>query len=136
MKANCPDGIDVYFENVGGHVLRAVLPSLNDFARIPVCGQIAYYSSVDSGGPDQLPTLMRAILVKRLTVRGFIVVDYASQFAEFVNDMRTWLSEGRIKYREDITDGLENAPDELFRLLKGENFGKKIIRVSSDPTLA
>jgi NADPH-dependent curcumin reductase CurA len=137
VKAGCPDGIDVYFENVGGHVLKAVLPSLNDFARIPVCGQIAHYSVADSvGGPDQLPTLMRAILVKRLTVRGFIVVDYASQFAEFSNDMRTWLSEGRIKYREDVTDGLENAPDELFRLLKGENFGKKIIRVSSDPTLA
>jgi NADPH-dependent curcumin reductase CurA len=137
VQAGCPDGIDVYFENVGGHVLKAVLPSLNDFARIPVCGQIAHYSAADSAeGPDQLPTLMRAILVKRLTVRGFIVVDYASQFAEFINDMRTWLSEGRIKYREDVTDGLENAPDELFRLLKGENFGKKIIRVSSDPTLA
>jgi NADPH-dependent curcumin reductase len=137
LKASCPNGIDVYFENVGGHVLKAVLPLLNDFARIPVCGLIAHYSAAESAtGADHLPTLMRAILVKRLTFRGFIVVDYAWQFADFINDMRAWLSEGRIKYREDVTGGLENAPDELFRLLKGENFGKKIIRVSPDPTLA
>jgi NADPH-dependent curcumin reductase len=137
LKASCPNGIDVYFENVGGHVLKAVLPLLNDFARIPVCGLIAHYSAAESAtGADHLPTLMRAILVKRLTFRGFIVVDCAWQFADFINDMRAWLSEGRIKYREDVTGGLENAPDELFRLLKGENFGKKIIRVSPDPTLA
>lgn len=137
LKASCPNGIDVYFENVGGHVLKAVLPLLNEFARIPVCGLIAHYNAGESAiGPDQLPALMRAILVKRLTFRGFIVVDYASQFADFINDMRAWLNEGRIKYREDVTDGLENAPDELLRLLKGENFGKKIIRVSPDPTLA
>jgi NADPH-dependent curcumin reductase len=137
LKASCPNGVDVYFENVGGHVLKAVLPSLNDFARIPVCGLIAHYSASESAiGPDHLPTLLRAILVKRLTFRGFIVVDYASQFADFLSDMRSWLSEGRIRYREDVTDGLENAPGDLFRLLKGENFGKKIIRVSPDPTLA
>jgi NADPH-dependent curcumin reductase len=77
---------------------------------------------------------MWVILVKRLTFRGFIVFDYASQFPDFVTDMKAWLSEGRIKYREDISDGLENAPRELIRLLQGENFGKKIIRVSPDPT--
>jgi NADPH-dependent curcumin reductase CurA len=137
LHASCANGIDVYFENVGGHVLNAVLPLLNEFARIPVCGLIAHYNAGKAGsGPDHLPILMRAILVKRLTFRGFIVVDYASQFDEFMNAMRTWLREGRIKYREDVTVGLENAPDELFRLLKGENFGKKIIRVSPDPTLA
>jgi NADPH-dependent curcumin reductase CurA len=70
---------------------------------------------------------------ERLTFRGFIYFDYASQFPDFVKDMKAWLSEGRIKYREDITDGLENAPRELIRLLKGKNFGKKIIRVSPDP---
>jgi NADPH-dependent curcumin reductase CurA len=78
---------------------------------------------------------MQNILVKRLTFRGFIVSDYASQFREFMADMSGWLREGRVKYREDITDGLENAPRELIGLLKGENFGKKIIRVSADPTL-
>jgi NADPH-dependent curcumin reductase len=136
LKVGCPNGIDVYFENVGGHVLEAVLPLLNEFARIPVCGLIAHYNAGDSAiGEDHLPTLLRAILIKRLTFRGFIVVDYAAQFVDFINEMRGWLKEGRIKYREDVTNGLENAPDELLRLLKGENFGKKIIRVSPDPTL-
>ena len=135
LKAACPDGIDVYFENVGGQVLDAVLPLLNNFARIPVCGLIAYYSASElPAGPDHVPLLLRAILVKRLTFRGFIVVDYASQFADFISDMTRWLTEGRIKFREDITDGLENAPRELIRLLKGENFGKKIICVAPDPT--
>jgi NADPH-dependent curcumin reductase len=77
---------------------------------------------------------MGAIVVKRLTFRGFLYFDYASQFPDFFTDMQAWLAEGRIKYREDITDGLKNAPRELIRLLKGENFGKKIIRVSRDPT--
>jgi NADPH-dependent curcumin reductase len=135
LKAACPEGIDVYFENVGGPVFDAVLPLLNDFARIPVCGLIAHYNATElPPGPDHLPLLMRTILTKRLTFRGFIYFDYASQFPDFVTDMKAWLSEGRIKYREDITDGLENAPRELIRLLKGENFGKKIIRVSPDPT--
>ncbi len=100
-----------------------------------VCGLIARSNAPElPPGPDHLPLLMRAILARRLTFHGFLFFDYASQFPDFVTDMKTWLSEGRIKYREDITDGLENAPLELIRLLKGENFGKKIIRVSLDPT--
>ena len=135
LKAACPDGIDIYFENVGGPVFDAVLPLLNKFARIPVCGLIAHYNATElPPGPDRIPLLMRAILAKRLTFRGFIVLDHLSQFSDFVTDMKAWFSEGRIKYRGDITDGLENAPRELIRLLKGENFGKKIIRVSPDPT--
>jgi NADPH-dependent curcumin reductase CurA len=134
LKAACPKGIDIYFENVGGPVFDAVLPLLNNFARIPVCGLIAHYNAAESPlGPNHLPLLMQAILVKRLTFSGFIYFDYASQFPDFVKDMKAWLGEGRIKYREDITDGLENAPRELIRLLKGENFGKKVIRVSPDP---
>jgi NADPH-dependent curcumin reductase len=134
LKAACPEGIDIYFENVGGPVFDAVLPLLNNFARIPVCGLIAHYNAAKSPpGQDHLPLLMRAILSKRLSFRGFIYFDYASQFPDFVTDMKAWLAERRIKYREDITDGLENAPRELIRLLKGENFGKKIIRVSPDP---
>lgn len=136
LAAACPNGVDIYFENVGGQVLDAVVPLLNNFARIPVCGIIAHYNATAPTGPNQLPMLMRAILVKRLTFRGFIVLDYVSQFPDFINEMSGWLSEGRIKYREDVTDGLENAPRELIRLLKGENFGKKIIRVSPDPTLS
>jgi NADPH-dependent curcumin reductase CurA len=134
LQAACPGGIDIYFENVGGAVFDAVLPLLNPFARIPVCGLIAQYNATElPAGPDRVPRLMWEILVKRLTFRGFIVWDYSSQYSDFISDMSGWLREGRVKYREDITDGLENAPRELVGLLRGENFGKKIIRVSPDP---
>ncbi len=133
LRAACPKGIDVYFENVGGPVFQAVLPLLNDFARIPVCGLIAHYNAAGpEQGPDRLPLMMQQILTKRLTLRGFIVGDFASQLPQFLTDMGQWVREGRIKYKEDITDGLENAPRELMGLLRGENFGKKIIRVSED----
>jgi NADPH-dependent curcumin reductase len=134
LQKACSNGIDIYFENVGGHVLEAVLPLLNNFARIPVCGLIAHYCATDlPTGPNRVPELMGAILKKRLTFQGFIVVDYVSQYPDFVTDMSAWLQEGRIKYREDIVDGLENAPQELIRLLRGANFGKKIIRVRPEP---
>jgi len=135
LQAACPNGIDIYFENVGGVVFDAVLPLLNNFARIPVCGLIANYNATElPAGPDRVPLLMWNILTKRLTFRGFIVFDYGSQFGDFITDMSGWLRDGQVKYREDITDGLENAPRELIGLLRGENFGKKIIRVSPDPT--
>jgi NADPH-dependent curcumin reductase len=134
LKETCPAGIDVYFENVGGRVFHAVLPLLNTFARVPVCGLIAHYNATEPPpGPDRVPALMMASLVKRLTFRGFIVSDFAAQFPQFLADMSAWLTEGRVKYREDVTDGLENAPRELIGLLKGENFGKKIIRVAPVP---
>ena len=134
LKEACPDGIDVYFENVGGKVFEAVLPLLNNFARVPVCGLIAHYNQTEPPpGPDRVPALMTATLVKRLTFRGFIVWDFATQFPQFLTDMSTWLREGRVKYKEDVTDGLENAPRELIGLLRGENFGKKVIRVGPDP---
>jgi len=134
LKAACPSGIDVYFENVGGPVFDAVFPLLNDFARIPVCGQIAHYNATElPPGPDRLPMFLLSILTKRLTFRGFIVGDFASQFSQFLADMVPWIKEGKVKYREDITDGLENAPRELIGLLRGENFGKKIIRIGAEP---
>jgi NADPH-dependent curcumin reductase CurA len=135
LQNACPKGIDVYFENVGGQVFDAVLPLLNSFARIPVCGLIAHYNATElPSGPDRLPLLMHQILTKRLTFRGFIVGDFASQLPQFLADMSQWLRVGQIKYKEDVTAGLENAPRELIGLLRGENFGKKIIRVSDDPT--
>lgn len=135
LRAACPQGIDIYFENVGGHVFDAVFPLLNNFARIPVCGLIAHYNATElPPNPDRVPQLLQHILVKRLTFRGFIVWDFAAQFPQFLTEMSEWLRTGQVKYREDITDGLENAPRELIGLLRGENFGKKIIRVSPEPS--
>jgi NADPH-dependent curcumin reductase len=133
LKAACPKGIDVYFENVGGPVFDAVLPLLNTFARIPVCGLIAQYNATElPAGPNRLPLplLMRNVLTKRLLIRGFIVTDFAAKHADFLRDVSQWIKDGRIKYREDIVDGIENAPETFMGLLKGKNFGKQLIRVA------
>ena len=135
LQEACPKGIDIYFENVGGEVFNAVFPLLNNFARIPVCGLIAHYNSTElPPGPDRLPLLMQQILTQRLTFQGFIVWDFLSQFPLFQAEMSQWLKDGKIKFKEDITEGLEHAPRELIGLLKGANFGKKVIQVSDDPT--
>jgi NADPH-dependent curcumin reductase CurA len=131
LKAACPNGIDVYFENVGGAVWNAVLPLLNDFARIPVCGLIAHYNATEPpAGPDRSPELMIKILRQRLTLRGFIVTDFADQAIAFYKDMSAWIREGRIKYREDVVEGLEAAPEAFIGLLRGKNFGKLLVRVA------
>jgi NADPH-dependent curcumin reductase len=126
LAAACPAGIDVYFENVGGAVQQAVWPLLNDFARIPVCGLIAQYNLTSPmPGPD-----MFSVLRKRLNLRGFIVSDFAAKFGDFQRDAGEWLRSGRLKYREDIVDGLENAPTAFLGMLQGRNFGKMIVRVA------
>lgn len=134
LTAACPKGIDVYFESVGGAVFDAVLPLLNPRARIPLCGLIANYN--DTGhpkGPDRLGVFARAVLSKRLKVQGFIIFnDYAPRFGEFAGQMESWIWENRIKYREDIVEGLENAPEAFIGLLTGKNFGKLVIRVAKD----
>lgn len=131
LKDACPKGADVYFENVGGPVFDAVLPLFNMFARIPVCGLIAQYNATElPPGPNRLPLLMRNVLTKRLTIRGFIVTDFAARFSDFIRDVPQWVKEGRIKYREDIADGLENAPQAFMGLLNGKNFGKQLVRVA------
>lgn len=130
LAAACPQGIDVYFENVGGAVFDAVLPLLNDFARLPVCGLVSAYNATElPAGPDRIPVLMRAVLSKRLHIQGFIVWDFASQEAAFLEEVGAWLSEGRVRHREDIVVGLENAPDAFAGLLKGRNFGKLIVKL-------
>src|SRR5262249_6276269 len=135
LKAACPQALDVYLANVGGSVLEAALALLTNFSRVPVCGLIAHYNATElPAGPDRVPLLLHDILVKRLTFRGFIVGDFVSQFPQFLAEVGGWLRDGRVRYREDITDGLENAPRELIGLLRGANFGKKLIRVSPDPT--
>ncbi|MBS1875680.1 MAG: NADP-dependent oxidoreductase [Acidobacteria bacterium] len=129
LKAACPAGIDVYFENVGGAVLKAVAPLLNDFARIPVCGLISQYNLASlPEGPDWSPALMTLTLTRRLTLRGFIVTDYASQSGDFHRDMSAWFRQGRVKHREHIVEGIENAVAAFQGLLKGENQGKLLVR--------
>ena len=134
LRAACPKGVDIYFENVGGAVFDAVLPLLNLFARIPVCGHVAEYNAVEHKvGPDKIPALMLAVLGKRLTIRGFVVSDFMQDMQDFVRDMGQWLGGGRIKYREEITDGLDHAPGAFMAMLRAENFGKPIVRVSPEP---
>jgi NADPH-dependent curcumin reductase CurA len=132
LKEACPNGIDVYFENVGGAVWDAVFPLLNDFARVPVCGIVAHYNDTTlPAGPDRTSLLMGAVLRKRLTMRGFIVWDFVAQAPDFYRDMGQWLREGKLKYHEDIVDGLEKAPEAFIGVLKGKNFGKQLVHVAS-----
>ena len=127
----CPDGIDVYFENVGGKVFAAVFPLLNQFARVPVCGLIAQYNqSGPFNGPDRLPLVMRDILSKSLTIRGFIQRDFVDQRPAFYHDMAKWIADGQIRYREDIVEGLENAPKAFISMLDGGNFGKLVVKLT------
>jgi NADPH-dependent curcumin reductase CurA len=135
LREACPAGIDIYFENVGGAVFDAVLPLLNDFARVPVCGLVAHYNATEPPpGPDRTPALMRAILTRRLTLRGFIVWDFADREEAFRRDMSAWVRDGRVKYREDVVEGLENAPEAFIGMLKGRNFGKLLVRVARAET--
>jgi NADPH-dependent curcumin reductase len=131
LAAACPNGIDVYFENVGGAIWQAVLPLLNNFARVPVCGLIAQYNGPGGGdGTDRLPATMRQILSKSLTLRGFLYYEFAQQhYAEFLREVGAGVADGRIRYREDIVDGLEKAPEAFIGMLDGRNFGKVIVRV-------
>jgi NADPH-dependent curcumin reductase CurA len=127
LAAACPNGIDVYFENVGGAVQQAVWPLLNDFARVPVCGLIAQYNLTSPmDGPD-----MFSVLRKRLLLRGFIVSDFAGKRDEFLREASEWVRSGRLKYREDIVDGLDRAPAAFLGLLQGKNFGKLLVKVAA-----
>ncbi len=134
LAAACPDGIDVYFENVGGAVFDAVLPLLNHHARVPVCGMIAHYNdAAPPAGPDRRPQLVASVLQKRIRMQGFVILDhYADRFAAFRSDMQAWLDAGRIKLREDRVEGLENAPAAFIGLLEGRNFGKLVVHVADD----
>ena len=130
----CPQGIDVYYENVGGKVFDAVLPLLNTSARVPVCGLVSGYNATNlPEGPDRLPLLMGTILKKRIRMQGFIIAqDYGHRIDEFQQEMGRWVQEGKIHYREQVTEGLDAAPEALIGLLEGKNFGKVVIRVAAD----
>ena len=133
LQAAVPDGIDIYYENVGGKVFDAVLPLLNKNARVPVCGLVSQYNATKlPDGPDRMNMLMGVLLRKQITMRGFIIFeDFAPLYPEFAAIMTGWIKDGKIQYREEIIDGLENAPDAFAGLLKGENFGKRVIRVGA-----
>lgn len=135
LKAACPNGIDVYFENAGGAVFQAVVPLLNTGARVPVCGRIANYNlDGPPPGPDFTPYLMGLVLVRRLTLRGFIVFDHAGREPDFLRDVGAWVRSGALVCKEDVVDGLDRAVPAFQGLLRGENFGKLLVRVSDDPT--
>jgi len=126
-----PKGIDVYFENVGGVHLEAALEHMNPYGRIVMCGVISQYNAVKPvPGPARLPY----IISKKLTMKGFIVMDHFDKLTQFYTDMGEWIAEGKIKWKETIIDGIENAPEAFIGLFKGENIGKMIVKVGSDPT--
>lgn len=135
LAAACPDGIDVYFENVGGRVLSAVIGLLNDFSRMPVCGLIAQYNGTELPlEHNELPKLMRAVLTHRVLIRGFIQSDFQADFPQFLRDMSEWVRNGDVKYREDVVQGLENAVSAFQGLLVGRNRGKMLVQVAEDPS--
>jgi NADPH-dependent curcumin reductase CurA len=128
LKNKCPDGIDIYFDNVGGETLDAALTLMNKFGRIPVCGLISMYNDWSSTGPK----MYRNILMKTLTVTGFLVSDYAEQFGECLESLSQWVAEGKIKYKVDVVEGIENAPTAVNKLFSGENNGKLVIQTSKE----
>jgi NADPH-dependent curcumin reductase CurA len=126
LKKHCPDGIDIYFENVGGAMLDAVLGLINIRARIVLCGLISQYNASE---PVPGPYNFVQILVKRARVEGFIVLDYMDRFQEAFQEMGRWYSEGKIKYRVDVVEGLDQAPRAVNKLFDGSNAGKLILKV-------
>jgi NADPH-dependent curcumin reductase CurA len=134
LSAACPQGIDIYFESVGGAVFDAVLPLLNVGARVPVVGFIAHYNEEQlPSGPNRLPLLLSTLLQKRIRMQGLIILDhYATRFDDFRRDMGAWIATGKVKLREDVVEGLENAPEAFIGLLQGRNFGKLVVRVAGE----
>jgi NADPH-dependent curcumin reductase CurA len=125
LKAAAPKGIDVYFENVGGPIFDTVLARMNPFGRIALCGLISQYNALEPYGLKNVSSL----LVNRIRLQGFIVSDYLARWPEAFKDIGQWLKEGRIKYRESIAQGIENAPAAFIGLLAGRNFGKQLVQL-------
>jgi NADPH-dependent curcumin reductase CurA len=132
LQKYCPDGIDVYFDNVGGEILDAVLGLINVKARVVICGMISHYNDTKAvPGPFNF----RNILTQRARLEGFIILDYMDRFQEAIEDLGKWLAEGKIQYRVDVVEGLENAPSAINKLFDGSNKGKLIVKVSDEPSL-
>jgi NADPH-dependent curcumin reductase len=130
LEEACPNGIDIYVDHTAGPILEAVLQHINLGARIPLVGLISQYNAEDlPPGPNLMP-----LLAKRALIKGFLVGDYQERQAEFLDDMGQWLQAGKLKYREDVVEGLENTPRAFIGLLQGKNFGKLVVQVGKDPT--
>lgn len=127
LAAACPDGIDIYYENVGGKVLEAVLPNMNSFGRIPLCGMIAWYNSAETG--LTAPAIWRDVLTKFLSVNGFIIFNHYDRYPAFLAEVAPLVASGQIKYLEDIAEGLENAPKAFLSMMQGGNTGKQIVKL-------
>ena len=130
IKSYCPNGVDIYFENVAGKTLEAIIPNMNDFGRIAVCGMISWYSGKGIDQAISLPKLWRTILVKRLRVNGFIIFDHKETYPQFIEEVSPLIQKQEIIYKEDIKAGLSNAPSAFIDLLNGRNFGKLLVKVS------
>jgi NADPH-dependent curcumin reductase CurA len=129
LRQHCPQGIDVYFDNVGGDILDACLATLARHARIVICGAISQYNNTT---PVKGPTNYLSLLVNRARMEGMVVFDYASRYGEAAREMAGWMKAGKLKHREDIVDGIETFPETLLKLFKGENTGKLMIRVAAE----
>lgn len=129
LEKACPDGIDIYFDNVGGSVTDGAINHLALGARIVICGQIDMYNDIQ---PSQGPRLLWPLIAKRASIEGFIVFDYASRYAEAHTQLLTWIKEGKIKYREDVLEGFTELPRAFIRMMNGENIGKQLVRVARD----
>ena len=130
LEATCPHGIDIYYENVAGKVLEAVLPLMNDFGRIPVCGMISYYGGAKGADADlTAPMIWRTVLVKFLSVQGFIIMNHFDRHPEFLKEIGPLVANGEIRYLEDIAKGLESAPAAFMAMLEGGNMGKQIVKL-------
>jgi NADPH-dependent curcumin reductase CurA len=132
LGQHCPHGIDVYFENVGGEYLKAALAHMNSFGRIVLCGMISQYNLTE---PQPGPSNLAYAIGKRLMLKGFIVSDHLDRLPQFYADVGKWIAEGRIKWKETIVEGIENAPKAFIGLFKGENFGKMLVKIGPDPAV-
>lgn len=128
LRELCPNGIDVYFDNVGGAITDAVFMQINTFARMSICGQISQYNN---SKPEMGPRLLGMLIVARAKAQGFLVTDYMPRFGEALPEMSGWMREGKLKYREDIVEGFENLPKAFIGLFHGENIGKRIVKIES-----
>jgi NADPH-dependent curcumin reductase CurA len=129
LKELCPNGIDIYFDNVGGRITDEVIKHINTRARIGLCGQISQYNA---DKPEMGPRWLSQLIVKQAKVEGFLVMQFADRYEEALKQLSAWLRDGKIKYREDVVDGLENAPTAFIGMMEGKNIGKQLVKVAAE----